>query len=122
MTIINGGETDPGATMWNVFASTVETVFDPVSKPVALDIDVEARKGRVLVNKLVGASGAPIRNPVTGDEHRVRIHLPNGFECDTLEVASATFKTGGPIALSHQDCHGHFAHLHLNNQGVVRPV
>ena len=121
LTIVNGGETDPGATMWNVFASTVEKVIDPAIKPIELDIDVDARKGRVLVNKLVGASGTPIRNPVTGDEHRVRIDLPNGFECDTLEVASATFQTSGPIALSHQDCHGHFARLHLNNHGVVRP-
>jgi hypothetical protein len=121
LTIVNGGETDPGATMWNVFASTVETVFDPVSKPIELDIDVGARKGRVAVNKLVGGSGSPIRNPVTGDEHRVRIELPNGFECDVMEVGSATFQTSGPILLSHQDCHGQFARLHLNNHGVVRP-
>ncbi len=121
LTIVNGGETDPGATMWNVFASTVDTVFDPVSKAIELDIDVDARKGRVTVNKLVGGSGSPIRNPVTGDEHRVRIDLPNGFECDVMEVGSATFQTSGPIALAHQDCHGQFARLHLNNHGVVRP-
>jgi len=120
LTIVNGGETDPGATMWNVFASTVDTVFDPISKPIELEIDVEARKGRVAVNKMVGGSGTPIRNPVTGDEHRVRIDLPNGFECALMEIGSATFQTSGPIALSHQDCHGQFAHLHLNNHGVVR--
>ena len=120
LTIVNGGETDPGATMWNVFASTVETVFDPVSKPIELDIDIDARKGRVLVNKLVGGSGIPIRNPVTGEEHRVRIDMPDGFEYTVAEIGSATFRTNGPIALSHQDCHAQFAHLHLNNHGVVR--
>ena len=122
LTIISGAETDPGATMWNVFAATLNTTFDPVSKPIELEIDVEARVGRVLVDGLAESSGVPIRNPVTGDEHRVRIDLPHGFAFTLAEMGSATFKTSGPIPLSHKDSYGQFNRLHLNNHGIVRPA
>jgi hypothetical protein len=120
LTIVNGGETDPGATMWNVFATTIETTFDAVSKSIELEIDVDGRIGRVCVDELVESSGTPIRNPVTGQEHRARIDLPNGFEYTLAEVGSATFKTSGPISLSHKNSYGQFARIHLNNHGVVR--
>jgi hypothetical protein len=119
LTIVNGGETDPGATMWNVFASTMETTFDPVFKPIELEIDVDGRVGRVFVQNLVESSGTPIRNPVTGDEHRARIDLPHGFEYRLAEVGSGTFKTSGPISMSHKDSYGQFARIHLSNHGVV---
>ena len=31
----------------------------------------------------------PIRNPVTGDEHRVRIVMPGGFEFEEAEIANS---------------------------------
>ena len=34
----------------------------------------------------IDARGEPIRNPVTGEEHRARINLPHGFEYDTCEI------------------------------------
>ena len=122
LTIVSGAETDPGATVWNVFAATLDTTFDPVSKSIELEIDVDARKGRVSVADLVESSGVPIRNPVTGDEHRARIDLPNGFEYTLAEMGSSTFKTSDPIPLSHKDSYGQFARIHLNNHGVVRPA
>ena len=120
LTILSGGETDPGATMWNVFASTMEDVFEPVFKPIEIEVDVEARVGRVRVEGLAESSGEPIRNPVTGDPHRARIDLPDGFEYSLAEMGSGTFKTSGPIAMSFQDRYAQFAHIHLNNHGVVK--
>ena len=122
LTIVNGEETEPGATMWSVFATTIETSFDAVSRSIALEIDVDGRVGHVSVNDLVESSGTPIRNPVTGQEHRARIDLPNGFEYTLAEMGSSTFKTSGPITLSHKDCYGQFARIHLNNHGIVKPA
>ena len=45
LTILSGQETKPFATVWNVFASTMEKVFDPVFKQIDIAIDVESRKG-----------------------------------------------------------------------------
>jgi len=120
LTILNGGETDPGATMWNVFAATMEKVFEPAFKPIEIEIDVEARTGRVSVEDLVESTGEPIRNPVSGELHRVRIDLPDGFEFNLAEMGSATFKTSGPIAMSFKDSYGQFAHIHLHNHGIVK--
>jgi len=119
LTILSGEETDPGATIWNVFAGTLEEVFEPVFKTIEISIDVEERLGRVFVEGLAESSGEPIRNPVTGDVHRARIDLPHGFEYSLAEMGSATFKTTGPIELAHQDSYAQFAHLHLNNHGIV---
>ncbi|UCD70223.1 MAG: DUF1326 domain-containing protein [Betaproteobacteria bacterium] len=119
LTILNGGETDPGATVWNVFASTMEERFEPLYKAIEIKIDIDARQGRLSVEGLVRSEGVPIRNPVTGDEHRVRIDLPEGFEYRLAEVGSATFKTEGPIPLAHQDSYAQFARIHLDNHGVV---
>jgi hypothetical protein len=120
LTIFSGGETDAGATVWNVFAATMDEVFEPVFKPIDIAIDVEARVGHVIVAGLVETRGEPIRNPVTGDEHRARINLPNGFEYTLAEMGASHCKTTGPIELAFDDRYAQFAHLHLNNHGVVR--
>ena len=120
LTILSGGETDPGATVWSVFASTMEEVFEPAFEPIEMEVDVEARVGRVLVEGLAESKGEPIRNPVTGDTHRARIDLTDGFEYSVAEMGSATFKTTGPIALDYQDRYAQFAAIHLNNHGIVR--
>ena len=119
-TILNGGETEMGATIFNVFAATYDQVFEPVFKAIDLSIDVDARVGHLKVEDIAQSSGRPILNPVTGEEHRARIDLPAGFEYSLAEMGSSTFTTSGPIALSNEDSYAQFAHLHMNNQGVVR--
>ena len=59
------------------------------------------------------------RNPVTGEEHRARINLPNGFEYDTCEAGRGWAETKGPIALSTKDSHAHFTRLLMTESGVV---
>jgi len=120
LTIISGGETDPGVTMWNVFAATMEEVFDPAFETIELEVDVEGRIGRLYVEGLIDSTGEPILNPVTGHEHRARIDLPHGFEYTVAEMGSATSKATGPINISFDDSYAQFAHIHLNNHGVVK--
>jgi hypothetical protein len=118
--IMSGQDTDPMATIFAVFASTLEKVYDPIFAPVQFEVDVEARKGRVVVPGLMEVRGEPIKNPVTGTEHRARIDIPHGFEYEIAEIGSATTKTQGNIQLDLKSTYGQFAHLHLNNHGVVK--
>lgn len=120
LTILSGQETEPGRTIWNVFAATLEEVFEPEFRKIVIDIDVEARRGRIHVDGLVDVTGQPILNPVTGHEHRARIDIPDGFEYTIAEVGSATSKVGAPIPLALKDSYGQFAHLHLSQSGIVR--
>jgi hypothetical protein len=119
LTILSGKETKPFATVWNVFAATIEKMFDPVFKPIDIAVDVESRKGHVRIDGLVEMKGEPIRNPVTGQEHRPRIDLVGGFEYEIAEIGSGTSKVGGPIPLSLANSYAQFAHIHLNNNGIV---
>jgi len=116
---MSGEDTDPGATMFAVYASTMAEVFEPIFKPIEFEADVEGRTGRLFVDGLVETRGEPIRNPVTGDPHRVRIDMPHGFEYRIAEIGSASSKTFGKIELNLQNSYGQFANLHLNNHGVV---
>lgn len=120
LTILSGAETEMGATIWNVFAATFAEVFEPAFETIDIAIDVDARRGHVTVEGLAQSVGTPILNPVTGEEHRARISLPDGFEYTLAEVGSSTFSTTGPIRMSFEDRYAQFAHLHLNNQGVVK--
>jgi hypothetical protein len=118
--IMSGQDTDPFATVFAVFATTFDEVYDPVFAPIAYEVDVEARRGTIRVDGVFDTKGEPIRNPVSGEEQRARIELPNGFEYEVAEVASATSRAQGPIAMELNDSYAQFAHLHMNNHGVVR--
>jgi hypothetical protein len=120
LSILSGEHTEPGKTIWNVFAATFAEVLPPEFKPIDIEIDVEARTGTVHVGGFVDMRGEPIRNPVTGAEHRARIDLPDGFEYLIAEMGSGSSTAKGPIAFEVSDSYGQFAHIHLNNQGVVR--
>lgn len=120
LSILSGEHTEPGKTVWNVFAGTLAKMFDPAFKPIEMEIDVEGRTGRVAVEGLIEMTGEPIRNPVTGEEHRARIDLPNGFEYSIAEMGSASGKAQLPIELEFKDTYGQFAYLHLGNNGIVQ--
>lgn len=118
--IMSGQDTDPFATVFAVFATTFDKVFDPLFAPVELHIDVEGRRGKIRFGDLIEVAGEPIRNPVTGAEHRVRIDLPQGFEYELAEIGSATGRASGAVPLQLKDSYAQFAHLHMNNHGLIR--
>jgi len=120
LTIMQGQETEPMATMWAVYTAMCSTILDPLFKPIELEIDVEKRSGRVSVPGVLELTAEPIRNPVTGDIHRARIDLPHGFEYEIAEIGSGSMKATGDMEVELKDSYAQFAELHLSNSGVVR--
>lgn len=120
LTIMTGGDTDPMATMFAVFASTIETMHPPGFVPILFDVDVDARKARLRVPGHVETDAEPIRSPVNGAEVRARIDLPNGFEYELAEIGSGTSRTFDPVKLEHTSSYAQFANLHLDSHGIVR--
>lgn len=118
--IMSGQDTDPFATMFAVFASTLDTFHEPVFTDLEVEIDVEARKGRLSVPGYIEMTGRPIRNPVTGAESRAQIVIPDGFEYELAEIGSASSRTQGPVQVRIEDKYCQFARVHFNNHGVVR--
>jgi hypothetical protein len=119
--IMTGQDTEPFATVFAVFASTIETMHPPVFTPIDFEVDVEGRRGRLRIDGYVEMTGEPIRNKVTGAEQRAQIRLPAGFEYEVAEVGSGTSRTtGGPMQIEITDKYAQLANLHLSTHGVVR--
>ena len=119
--IMTGQDTDPMATMFAVFASTVETMHPPVFADIQFEVDIDSRRGRMRIDDYVEMSGEPLRNNVTGEETRAQIRLPAGFEYEIADVGSASSRTlGGPMRVELAKSYGQFANLHLSSHGVVR--
>jgi hypothetical protein len=119
--ILSGKASEPGSTFLQVFATTMSKVLDPVFKPIEIEIDVPKRIAKLRVPGLIEGKAEPIRNPITGAEHRAQICLPEGFEFTVAEVASGTSRVTGGIKLDFKATHAHLADFDLTESGVVRP-
>jgi hypothetical protein len=119
--IMTGQDTDPMATMFAVYASTLTKLHDPVFTDIDFEVDVDGRRGRLSIDGYVEMTGEPIRNKVTGAESRAQIVLPKGFEYAVADIGSASSRTsGGPVEVDFGNSYGQFANLHLSSHGVVR--
>lgn len=85
MRIASGAE---GGAYFEIFASVLPHVREPIFAAVEFEMDVAGRTGRLKVGDLADTRAEPIRNPVTGDEHRVRIVIPDGFEYEEAEIGN----------------------------------
>lgn len=116
--ILRGEETEPGATIFSVFAATFETLHEPLFLPIAFEADLDRRTGGFSIEGVIDTSMEPIRNPITGDEHRVRVSLPGGFEYREAEYASGRTDASGPIALKFGPSHAHVAMVDFSTTGI----
>lgn len=119
ITVFHGGETDEAATHWWVYHAMCSKVHDTIFKPIAFEADLEARTARIHIPGVLDSTGAPIKSPATGDEHRVRIDIPNGIEFEQAEIGNASTTATGAIALDLKDCYGQWNVLRHAGSGVV---
>ena len=119
--IISGEDTEELATIFWVVNATTTVRHETLYLPVTIEADIEARSGRVVVDGVFELNVEPIKNPVTGAEHRARIEIPDGFEFTIAEMASGNVKTQSGIELSNNNgTHSHLTEFHLNNSGIIR--
>ena len=117
--IICGEHTNEAATHWWVYHAMSDTVHDSLVKPIEFDINIEMRKAHVVIPDTVQSIGSPIRSPVTGDEHRVRIDMPNGIEFKLAEIGNASSEATGAISLNLENSYGQWSMLSHSGLGVV---
>lgn len=120
LTVLFGGETDEAATHWSVFRAMSEKVHEPIFRPIAFSADMDGRVGAVSIPGVIRSRAEPIRSPVTGEPHRVRIDLPQGIEFDVAEIGSATTKAEGTIRLDLKSTYAQFNRLRHTGRGLVR--
>jgi hypothetical protein len=118
--IIHGEDTAEMATMWWVYSAMSPKKLATLYKRIDFEVDIEKRTGRMSIPGIAEMSAEPIRNPVTGAEHRARINLPHGFEYTIAEMGSASSSVQGPLAMEMKKSYGQFAEMHLSSSGVIR--
>lgn len=117
--ILTGEDTEPGATIFQVFSATFDKLYAPIFSDIEFEVDIDARKARLVVPGITAGRGEPILNPVTKAEHRVRIDIPHGFEYSIAEMGRGWTTATQPIRLELADSYGQFAHIHLCQSGVI---
>ncbi len=118
--IAYGESTAPGSTHFYVYRSTMSEVLETLYAPIEMSIDVKARKAHTRIEGLVESSGSPIISPFSGEEDKMGIHLPNGFEYIYAEMGSGNSKVTAGLQLGLSNSYGQFSVLHMNQNGVIR--
>lgn len=115
--ILNIASGKEGGTFFEIFASTISTALDPMYVPITFQTDREKRVASLNVPGLGEFRAEPIKNPVTGEEHRARIQLPNGFEYKEAEVGNCVMNraTLGDKKIANQNTYAQFASVDWNN-------
>lgn len=118
--VFKGEQTEPGATIFNVFSNVIDTYHEPIVRAIEFEADIEQRTARIAVPGIIEATGEPIRNPVTGAPHQARVTLPQGFEYHEAEYGSSTVAARDAlIPLEWTNGHAHFARVTWTHEGVV---
>jgi hypothetical protein len=118
--IVTAQDTEPGATIFQVFSTTFERLHEPIFAPIDFEVDIDARKGRLVVRGITEGRGEPIKNPVTGAAHRVRIDIPDGFEYSLAEIGRGWSKVARPMQFTLADSYAQFAYVNLCQSGILR--
>lgn len=118
--ISHGESTSPGATHFFVYNSTMATVHEPLSAPIDMEVDIDARKAHCKIEGVVEAAGSPLINPFDGNEKRAAITLPGGFEYTYAEMGVGNSKVTSAIELNLENSYGQFNKIRMNQDGVIR--
>lgn len=116
--ILSGKHSAEG-TLFHICSLIVTKIHDPIFAPITFDFDQEARTARLSVPGVLETDVEPIKNPVTGAPHRIRVVMPEGFEHIEGEVASANIHSTGALVFDTHQSHSTLAHVVQSPEGVV---
>ena len=116
---IMSGQNSAEGTLFNIFSLIVSKMHDPIFAPVTFEFDQESRTSRLRIPGVLETEVEPIKNPVTGAPHRIRVVMPEGFEHIEGEIASANISSRGAIRFDTQASHATLAHVIQTPEGVA---
>jgi hypothetical protein len=80
-----------GGLMWEICTVVAPNSIEPLFAPITFNVDREKRRATVRIPGIGETNIEPIRNPATGEEHRARIVLPDGFEFKEAEMGNTVY-------------------------------
>ncbi|MFU0503154.1 DUF1326 domain-containing protein [Pseudaminobacter sp. NGMCC 1.201702] len=116
---ILSGQNSAEGTLFHIFSLIVARMHDPIVAPFTFSFDQDGRTARLVVPGVIETDVEPIKNPVTGEPHRIQIMMPEGFEHRMAEVASSNIRSMGDIKFDTTTSHSSLAHVVHTPQGVA---
>lgn len=116
---IMSGQNSAGGTLFHIFSLIVSKMHEPIFAPIDFRFDKAGRTARLMIPGVLESEVEPIRNPVTGAEHRIQVVMPEGFEHIEGEVASADIRSTGAIRFETRQSHSTLVHVVQTPQGVA---
>ena len=107
-----------GGTVFEIFAAVCPNVLEPIFAPISLESDRERRQATLHIPGVGEFHVEPIKNPVTGEEHRARIVLPNGFEYKEAEVGNTVYvrvQSDEKVAFEHENTYAQLNEFEWSN-------
>ena len=116
---IMSGKHSAEGTLFHIFSLIVTKIHDPVFVPFEFSFDKDRRVAKLIARGVLETEVEPIKNPVTGAEHRIQVVMPDGFEHRGAEVASATIRSMGAIKYTTAGTHSSLATVVQTPEGVA---
>lgn len=116
---IMSGQHSAEGTLFHIFSLIVSKMHDPIFAPIDMQFDKQGRTARLTIPGVLESEVEPIRNPVSGAEHRIQVVMPEGFEHIEGEIASSDIRSTGAIAFETKGMHSTLAHVVQTPQGIA---
>lgn len=116
---IMSGKHSAEGTLFHIFSVIVAKLLDPVFAPIEVAFDMDGRTARLHIPGVLESETTPIRNPVTGADHRIQVVMPDGFEHRKAEIGSARIESSGGIPFSVAEGHSSLARVEQTPAGVA---
>ncbi len=121
ITALTNGE--HGHPVFEIFSAMAPNSPEPVVAPIEFTHDRERRQAHIRIDGLAESVIEPIRESVTGAEHRARIDLPNGFEFKQAEVGDSVHwrtSAGDHLTMEHEHTYAQLARVEWRSDGTTR--
>ena len=112
-----------GHPVFEIFSAMAPNTLEVVVAPIDLECDREKGQARIQISGIGESRIEPIKNPVTGEEHRVRINLPNGFEYKVADICNSVHwrtTAGDKLTMEHENSYAQLARIDWSSDGTTR--
>jgi hypothetical protein len=116
---IMSGKHSAEGTLFHIVSLIVTKIHDPVFAPINMTFDKDSRSAKLSIPGVLETDVEPIKNPVTGQPHRIRVVMPEGFEHIEGEIASANISSTGAIKFETRGTHSTLATVVQTPEGVA---
>ena len=117
LTILSG---KAGGAWFQVVASLVSTVLEPMLARIDFKLDLKKRRGWVAVPGLFETHVEPIKNLATGEVVAVDMLMPGGLEYKRGIVCEAVNRSSGPVPYDIARGHTTLAYIEQTHAGLKR--